>query len=76
MSVAWAYTKSYCFVLLSSNIKVHNVTIKTSLDAPFTDGIVPGMIASRLGRCFISTHCLVIDQVYFVFSMVVLICEP
>jgi polygalacturonase len=27
----------------SSNVKVHNVTIETSLDAPRTDGIVPGM---------------------------------
>ena len=52
MSVSRAYTKSYCFVLLSSNVKVHNVTIKTSLDAPFTDGIVPGMIASSPGHCF------------------------
>jgi len=26
-----------------SNVKVHNVTIETSLDAPLTDGIVPGM---------------------------------
>ncbi|PWZ09506.1 hypothetical protein Zm00014a_037018 [Zea mays] len=27
--------------LLRSNVKVHNVTIETSLDAPLTDGIVP-----------------------------------
>jgi len=27
----------------SSNVTVHNVTIESSLDAPRTDGIVPGM---------------------------------
>ncbi|XP_051180299.1 probable polygalacturonase [Lolium perenne] len=35
-SPAWSIHPVYC-----SNVKVHNVTIKTSLDAPFTDGIVP-----------------------------------
>jgi hypothetical protein len=40
--------------VFSSNVKVHNVTIKTSLDAPLTDGIVPGMIfpPSRLNTLF------------------------
>lgn len=32
--------------VFSSNVKVHNVTIETSLDAPLTDGIVPGMFFS------------------------------
>uniref|UniRef100_A0A0D3HPL9 Pectate lyase superfamily protein domain-containing protein n=1 Tax=Oryza barthii TaxID=65489 RepID=A0A0D3HPL9_9ORYZ len=35
-SPAWSIHPVYC-----SNVKVHNVTIKTSLDAPLTDGIVP-----------------------------------
>ena len=39
--------------VFSSNVKVHNVTIKTSLDAPLTDSIVPGMIFfSRLNGPF------------------------
>ncbi|XP_044363851.1 probable polygalacturonase isoform X2 [Triticum aestivum] len=35
-SPAWSIHPVYC-----SNVKVHNVTIKTLLDAPLTDGIVP-----------------------------------
>uniref|UniRef100_A0A0D9XUZ1 Pectate lyase superfamily protein domain-containing protein n=1 Tax=Leersia perrieri TaxID=77586 RepID=A0A0D9XUZ1_9ORYZ len=35
-SPAWSIHPTYC-----SNVKVHNVTIKTPLDAPLTDGIVP-----------------------------------
>ncbi|VAI04912.1 unnamed protein product [Triticum turgidum subsp. durum] len=35
-SPAWSIHPMYC-----SNVKVHNVTIKTLLDAPLTDGIVP-----------------------------------
>ncbi|KAG0530838.1 hypothetical protein BDA96_05G221600 [Sorghum bicolor] len=35
-SPAWSIHPVYC-----SNVKVHNVTIETSLDAPLTDGIVP-----------------------------------
>ncbi|CAN6363620.1 unnamed protein product [Urochloa humidicola] len=35
-SPAWSIHPVYC-----SNVKVHNVTIETSLDAPLIDGIVP-----------------------------------
>ncbi|KAL6907844.1 hypothetical protein ACP4OV_002014 [Aristida adscensionis] len=35
-SPAWSIHPVYC-----SNVKVHNVTIETSLEAPLTDGIVP-----------------------------------
>ncbi|KAL5203893.1 hypothetical protein ABZP36_008764 [Zizania latifolia] len=35
-SPAWSIHPVYC-----SNVKVHNVTIKTALDAPLIDGIVP-----------------------------------
>jgi polygalacturonase len=46
-SPAWSIHPVYC-----SNVKVHNVTIKTSLDAPLTDGIVPGMIVSTADVLF------------------------
>lgn len=35
-SPAWSIHPVYC-----SNVKIHNVTIETSVDAPLTDGIVP-----------------------------------
>jgi len=38
-----AFVLTHNVFVFSSNVKVHNVTIETSLDAPLTDGIVPGM---------------------------------
>ena len=34
------------FYCLSSNVKVHNVTVHISPDAPLTGGIVPGIVSS------------------------------
>jgi hypothetical protein len=53
--------KNSVFVF-SSNVKVHNVMIETSLDAPLTDSIVPGMIFfSRLNGPFYDLFSYRID---------------
>jgi hypothetical protein len=48
--------------VFSSYVKVQNVTIETSLDAPLTDGIVLGMIFfSRLNGPFYDLFSYSID---------------
>jgi polygalacturonase len=54
VNVSCICTNAYCFCFFS-NVKIHNVTIKTALDAPLTDGIVPGM-----NFPLFLTHCLCI----------------
>lgn len=59
---------STALFFLSSNVKVHNVTIHTSPAAQLTDGIVPGIILSSLDALL---YVLVLGIIGIFFSVFV-----